>query len=158
MKMQLDRIALEFATVRRHCANLIVILAIASLFAVTETIQAGPFADFFRSVKRAFTGEDVKPAAAHRTNRKEGATITHDSGGNAGIQTPPGERNTRKTVKAVATNKNGKTGLKYGAPVPGKQGFVTSPFSPDKGYIDVRGFPPGTPVKDPYSGNVILTP
>jgi hypothetical protein len=157
--MQPGRILLMFATVRRHCANLIVIVAIASLFAATETMQAGPFADFFRSVKRAFTGEDVKPtAAAHRTNRKEGATITHDSVGNDGVRTPPGERNTRKTVKAVATSKNGKTGLKYGAPVPGRQGFVTSPFSPDKGYIDVRGFPPGTPVKDPYSGNVILTP
>jgi hypothetical protein len=156
--MQPGRILLLFATVKRHFVNAVMLLSILSLFAVTETIQAGPFADFFRSVKRAFIGEDVKPTKAHRTNRKEGATITHDSGGNDGLQTSPNERNTRRTAKAVATNKNGKTGLKYGTPVPGRQGFVTSPFSPDKGYIDVRGFPPGTPVKDPYSGNVILTP
>ncbi|MEI6493171.1 MAG: von Willebrand factor type A domain-containing protein [Verrucomicrobiota bacterium] len=37
-------------------------------------------------------------------------------------------------------------------PVSGKPGFVTSPHSPYAGYVDVRGFPPGTEVKDPYTG------
>jgi hypothetical protein len=46
----------------------------------------------------------------------------------------------------------------YGAPVPGKKGLVTSPFAPESGYIDVRGVPPGTAVKDPYSGKTFLTP
>jgi hypothetical protein len=48
--------------------------------------------------------------------------------------------------------------LPYAKPVPGKQGFVTSPYDPSKGYIDVRGFPPGTEVKDPYSGKTFLVP
>jgi hypothetical protein len=56
-----------------------------------------------------------------------------------------------------ATSKKGDD-LRYGTPVPGKQGFVTSPFSPQSGYIDVRGFAPGTPVKDPYTGKIFLTP
>jgi hypothetical protein len=46
----------------------------------------------------------------------------------------------------------------YGKNVPGKPGFVTSPYSPYSGYIDVRGFPPGTEVKDPYSGKTFLVP
>jgi hypothetical protein len=48
--------------------------------------------------------------------------------------------------------------IPYGKGVPGKPGFVTSPFSPYSGYIDVRGFPPGTEVKDPYSGKTFLVP
>jgi hypothetical protein len=48
--------------------------------------------------------------------------------------------------------------LPYGTPVPGKPGFVTSPHSPTAGYVDVRGFPPGTEVKDPYSGKTFLVP
>jgi len=43
-------------------------------------------------------------------------------------------------------------------PVPGKPGFVFSPYDQYKGYIDVRGFPPGTEVKDPYSGKSFLVP
>ncbi len=42
--------------------------------------------------------------------------------------------------------------------VPGKPGFVTSPYAPAAGMIDVRGFPPGTQVKDPYTQKVFLVP
>ena len=52
-----------------------------------------------------------------------------------------------------------KTGeIPYAKPVPGKPGFVFSPYDQYKGYIDVRGFPPGTEVKDPYSGKSFLVP
>jgi beta-lactamase regulating signal transducer with metallopeptidase domain len=43
-------------------------------------------------------------------------------------------------------------------PVPGKPGFVISPYEPSRGYIDVRGFPPGTEVKDPYTTKSFLVP
>ena len=38
--------------------------------------------------------------------------------------------------------------LPYGTPVPGRPGLVVSPYSKD-GYVDVRGFPPGSEVRDP---------
>ena len=47
--------------------------------------------------------------------------------------------------------------IPYGKSVPGKPGFVFSPSDQLK-YIDVRGFPPGTEVKDPYSGKSFLVP
>lgn len=43
------------------------------------------------------------------------------------------------------------------ASVEGKPGFVKSPFG-GSGIVDVRGYPPGTEVKDPYTGKVFLVP
>ena len=48
--------------------------------------------------------------------------------------------------------------LESGKPVAGKPGFVTSPYAPAAGYVDVRGFPTGTEVKDPYTGKIFLVP
>lgn len=48
--------------------------------------------------------------------------------------------------------------IPYAKPVPGKPGFVFSPYDQSKGFIDVRGFPPGTEVKDPYTNKSILVP
>jgi len=38
----------------------------------------------------------------------------------------------------------------YGIPIPGKPGYVYSPFTPNRP-VDVKGFAPGTEVKDPYT-------
>lgn len=42
--------------------------------------------------------------------------------------------------------------------VPGKPGYVFSPFDPSGGYVDVTGYAPGQKVKDPYSGKIFLVP
>jgi hypothetical protein len=47
--------------------------------------------------------------------------------------------------------------LPKGIPVPGKPGFVQSPYDP-KFLIDVRGFPPGTLVNDPNTNKPFRVP
>ena len=46
----------------------------------------------------------------------------------------------------------------FAVPVPGKPGYVTSPFAPKAGFIDVRGFPAGTEIRDPSTGKSFRTP
>jgi hypothetical protein len=62
---------------------------------------------------------------------------------------PPAPEKPPKTAKAD---------YPYGTPVPGKPGFVKSPYAPDQGLVDVRGFPPGTEVKDPFTNKIFLVP
>src|SRR5262249_38328464 len=136
---------------------------IASLLAETKAKEPGPFDKFFRSVKRWFTEPQPHKSTTHHTTHKQTQSTGKPSAtpesspqaSNPNANNPPNEKNTRSTSRA--TTRKGED-LPYGTPVPGKQGFVTSPFSPNSGYIDVRGFAPGTPVKDPYTGKVFLTP
>ena len=47
--------------------------------------------------------------------------------------------------------------MPFGLPVPGKKGFVYSPF--DKAQmVDVRGIPPGKKVRCPYTSKIFLVP
>lgn len=52
----------------------------------------------------------------------------------------------------------GPGGYPYGKPVPGKPGFVTSPYAPDAGYVDLTGFERDQEVRDPYSQKIFLVP
>ena len=57
-----------------------------------------------------------------------------------------------------ATNPPAQTQYPTAKPVPGKPGYVFSPFDPSGGYVDVNGYTSGSKVKDPYSGKIFLVP
>lgn len=67
------------------------------------------------------------------------------------VSAPPAPAPTAASTQAA------KGDYPYGVPVPGKPGFVRSPYSPDK-MTDVRGYAPGTEVKDPYTQKIFLVP
>ena len=46
----------------------------------------------------------------------------------------------------------------YGVPVAGKPGFVTSPYAPDAGIVDVRDFATGQEARCPYTQKIFLVP
>jgi hypothetical protein len=154
-------VTLAVIVVKSPLRKLIVSVLILAMLAATQAADAGPFLDFFRVLRHSNTHPKQKPRS-HRSSGKQNEdavssdALSHASSGGAVIG-PPNAHNTR-TTNAASTTKEGKNGLLYGNPVPGKQGFVISPFEPDSGYIDVRDFPSGTAVKDPYTGKIFLTP
>ena len=46
----------------------------------------------------------------------------------------------------------------FGTPVPDHPGFVYSPYAPDAGTVDVRGFKSGDEVRCPYTNHLFLVP
>lgn len=137
----------------------VVFVSILPLFTASNVAQAGPLGLFFRVVRSAI------PHPEHRSRWHRASTRNEEVANNPSnnemswspVPAPPNERNVRKATADQAT-KPRNNNLPYGTPVPGKQGLVTSPFSQNNGYIDVRGIPPGTEVKDPYTGDIFLTP
>jgi hypothetical protein len=80
----------------------------------------------------------VKPSPSPRSSP---ATVTEKS-------KPSPSPSRTNTTQSLPTAK----------PVPGKPGYVFSPFDPSGGYVDVTGYTSGQKVKDPYSGKIFLVP
>jgi hypothetical protein len=131
------------------------------LFIATGTANAGPFGDFFKALRRSISHPEQKSHARQNSRVAGAKPSSHDvpSVQNAAspVNGPPSHDNVR-VAKPAPPAKREKIDLVYGTPVPGKKGFVISPFAPDSGYVDVREFSPGTEVKDPYTGKIFLTP
>ncbi len=63
-----------------------------------------------------------------------------------------------KPAPSPSRNVTNQTQYPTAKPVPGKPGYVFSPFDQSGGYVDVTGYSPGQKVKDPYSGKIFLVP
>jgi len=161
--------AVSVRVMKRSLRTIVVCLSVCTLLAGAEVMEAGPFDDVLRSIRNSFArpAQKPRPQGSHRTSRKQNNEAPPSDASNASYSQPspsptpappPPNQDNVRVAMATAVRKKGKSDLPYGIPVPGKQGLVTSPFSPDSGYVDVRSFPPGTEVKDPYTGKSFLTP
>jgi hypothetical protein len=83
------------------------------------------------------------------TDRESSATIRD----NEEPRSKPSSSSSSRTASSTPSSK-----IPYAKPVPGKPGYVYSPFDPEGGYVDVTGYASGSKAKDPYSGKIFIVP
>ena len=141
----------------------------AAVWLHPDDASAGSLGDFFKAVGNSLAhpgqGKKKQPQPVKKSSKSTGTTA--QPGDFPPSPTPavsplpsPTPTVSQVPVKVASTPpaKNTRRDLPYAIPVPNKAGFVTSPYAPKAGYVDVRGFPKGTEVTDPYSGKIFLTP
>lgn len=144
-------------------------LTIGALCLPVNPLMAGSLGDFFKALGNsiAHPGQKPKPKPSPQNKRSQtkGSEQNPADYPPSPTATPPQSPTPTATQSqppvrpaSAPPQKNSKRDIPYAIPVPNKPGFVTSPYSPKSGYVDVRGFPSGTEVKDPYSGKIFLTP
>jgi len=148
---------------RRAFSKIFLILLVGQVFFGLSVAQAGPL-DFFRRVRESI----VHPRHHKRTPPATRSKGDHSTAVKRNDLRPPELKDpeptetqepvTTRTASSVARAQGPRTDLPYGVRVPNKPGFVISPYSPNAGYVDIRGFSSGTEVEDPYTGKVFITP
>lgn len=149
--------------------HLLILLTAAALLAAGPAVHAGSIGDFFKALGNsiAHPGQKPKPKpspSAKRPKSKGAQQPAEYPPTPPPIPAPtatPSATTSQPPVRPASApplDRNAKRDIPYAIPVPNKPGFVTSPYAPKSGYVDVRGFPSGTEVKDPYTGKIFLTP
>jgi hypothetical protein len=102
-------------------------------------------------------GRTVTPSTATTTQRPSTTTAQTRPTSSPKSSAPAV---TEKSKSSPGPSRNPSTQTQYptAKPVPGKPGYVFSPFDPSGGYVDVTGYSSGQKVKDPYSGKIFLVP
>jgi hypothetical protein len=151
--------------------GILIALTIGALSLPANPIRGGSVGDFFKALGNsiAHPGQKPKPKPSPSQNKR---LKTKGSEQNAAEYPPSPTATPPQTPTPTATlsqppvrlasvpsqDRKSKRDIPYAIPVPNKPGFVTSPYAPKSGYVDVRGFPSGSEVIDPYSGKTFLTP
>ena len=85
-----------------------------------------------------------------RVGAEGGQTRTSGASRKQPLQSPTSASSSRASAPLTA--------FPTGKLVPGKPGYVFSPFDKEGRYVDVSGFAPGTKVKDPWTDKIFVVP
>jgi len=109
-----------------------------------------------------YEGQPVEamPPQATATPLRPPRTVTSST-----ATSPPSQQDETRPSTAVtpsatprSSSSNSAAQFPVAKPVPGKPGYVFSPYDPNGGYVDVTGYQSGSKVKDPYSQKIFLVP
>lgn len=146
---------------------------VALFFVSAPFVNADPVGDFFKkvgqSVSKAFQPRPTPNPAEKKTKRVSRRPTSRNLNPAEASPTPFGQPTNlvqeEKVIPTITVQRastvpadKAKGDMPYGIPVPGHKGMVISPYSPEGNYIDVSAFPPGSAVRDPYTGKVFLVP
>jgi hypothetical protein len=139
---------------------------ILALMLAAPHAMANPVGDFFKKIGRSIShlGRSTPPRNAQKRASAEDA-----SAGKASEKPTETKATTPAAIPAptpidirpaamAAPDPRGRRDAPYGLAVPDRPGFVTSPYAPTQGFVDVRAFPSSTEVLDPFTGKIFLTP
>jgi hypothetical protein len=113
------------------------------------TPQPTPSRQLATNERRAKTQATPQPTAAPQSPKMEIPASAPDNP--APVASP-------KPALVSPENAAQSSAYPYARPVPGKPGYVFSPYDTKGGYVNVIGYNRGDMVKDPYSGKIFLVP
>jgi hypothetical protein len=158
--------------VNRVRKGFFIFVAALSFLALADSAGAGSIGDFFKALGNSLAHPSQKKSKP-RGSKKMASKSSKAKGAGQEADYPPEPTATpfalatpTATIQQVpirvaslpAQSRNTKRDIPYAIPAPNKPGFVTSPYAPKQGLVDVRGFASGTEVIDPYTGKIFLTP
>ncbi len=88
-------------------------------------------------------------------NDTNATTATPPTTGDNGQTATTGDQGNSQTTP---TPPKPSTNYPMGIVIPGKKGFVKSPYAEYAEPVDVRGYPPGTAVRCPYPNKIFIVP
>ena len=121
----------------------------------TYPVQPQPFQPYANQ-----PGPPPPPVETERrvATRERTSSAPPETGPTATPRVASKERMSKPSPTPRTSSAQTTSDLPYAKPVPGKPGYVYSPFDPNGGYVDVKGYAPGQKVKDPYTGKIFLVP
>lgn len=150
---------------KRLPEKLMILLATMGLMALGPLpAKANPVGDFFKKI-----GRSISNAGRSTPTRRSPSKGNRESGATAG-RTPDNRQSPApstiptptpvdiRPAARAAPDPKGRRDVPFGVVVPDRPGFVTSPYAPTQGFVDVRAFPSSTEVLDPFTGKIFLTP